>query len=77
MKTVVLIFVFAIQIYLMLGLIVAILVQKQGLKKIDPSVEGAGIWFRVITFPGIVALWPVILYKWIKAPKTHPQETHE
>lgn len=69
MKTMIMVFVFVFQIYLLLGLLVAVFVQMQGLKKIDPSVEGAGVWFRVITFPGIVALWPIILYKWIKAPK--------
>jgi len=69
MKTLILVLVSAFQIYLLLGLIMAIFVQKNGLKKIDSSVEGAGFWFRVITFPGIVALWPIVLYKWIKSHK--------
>jgi len=69
MKTVVLIFVYALQVYLLLGFIVAVFVQQKGFKKIDPSVEGAGVWFRVITFFGIVALWPVILIKWIKVSR--------
>jgi hypothetical protein len=69
MKTVVLIFVNAFQLYLVLGLIVAIFIQRKGLKKIDPSVEGAGVWFRVLTFPGIVAFWPVMLFKWVGKSK--------
>ena len=67
MITVVNIFVIALQVYVVVGLIFAIVVQAKGLKKIDPVVEGAGGWFRVITFPGIVLLWPVLLKKWLKA----------
>ena len=66
METVVHIFVLALQIYLLIGVLFAIIIQKNGLKKIDPVVEGAGRWFRVLTFPGIVALWPILMSKWIK-----------
>jgi len=69
MKTAVLLFVNALQIYLLIGVLIALFVQFKGLQKIDSGVEGAGVWFRVITFPGIVALWPAILLKWIKAKK--------
>ncbi len=66
MTTAVLIFVNVFQIYLIIGVGTAFLLQKSGLKAIDSGVEGAGFWFRLITFPGCVALWPVLLYKWIK-----------
>ncbi len=69
MKTLVFLFVYGFLIYILIGIIVAFLIQASGLKKIDPSVEGAGIWFRVITFPGMVALWPILLNRWIKTSK--------
>ena len=69
MKSVVFIFVNVLQIYLLIGLLLALIVQWKGLKKIDSSVDGAGVWFRLITFPGIVALWPIILFKWVKVSK--------
>ena len=67
MTAVINIFVLVLQVYLLIGLLVAVLIQRKGLKKIDATVEGAGVWFRVLTFPGIVALWPVILRKWLGA----------
>jgi len=66
MKGAILIFVNLLQLYFVIGILVALLVQYNGLKKIDPSVDGAGVGFRLITFFGIVALWPVILIKWFK-----------
>jgi len=69
MKSVVFIFVNVLQIYLLIGLLLALIVQWKGLKKIDSSVDGAGVWFRLITFPGIVVLWPIILFKWVKVSK--------
>ena len=70
MKTVVFTFVYGLQIYLLLGLIIGLIVQPKGLAKIDPSVDGAGVWFRVITFFGVVALWPIVLIKWIRGAGT-------
>ena len=66
MKTIVMIFVNLLQVYFVIGLLVALLVQFNGLKKIDASVDGAGIGFRLITFFGIVGLWPVVLFKWVR-----------
>ena len=69
MKMLVHLIAYALQVYLIIGVIIALSVQPKGLKKIDPSVEGAGVWFRVLTFAGIVALWPVILFKWVNKSK--------
>ncbi|MDF1698491.1 MAG: hypothetical protein P1U56_21750 [Saprospiraceae bacterium] len=67
METIVQFLILAFFIYILLGVVIAITAQRSGLKKIDPSVEGAGLGFRMLTFPGIVGFWPIILIKWIKS----------
>ena len=69
MESIVLFLVYALQIYIIIGVIISVLIQIRGLQQIDSSTKGAGFWFRLITFPGMVALWPVMLSSWIKALK--------
>jgi len=54
-------------IYLGLGLLAAIVLHARGLREIDPGVVGAGWLFRVLVTPGILALWPVLLPRWLRA----------
>lgn len=35
-----------------------------GIGVVDPSARGAAWGFRVLIFPGVVALWPVLWWKW-------------
>lgn len=53
--------------YLALGAAFALAFQVFGLAKIDPAVKGAGLPFRLFITPGLVALWPVMAVKWLKA----------
>jgi hypothetical protein len=46
------------------GLICALWLHARGLKRIDPAVEGAGIFFRLLITPGLVALWPLLMARW-------------
>jgi hypothetical protein len=46
------------------GLICALWLHARGLRRIDPAVEGAGIFFRLLITPGIVALWPLLMARW-------------
>ena len=48
MKMLVHLIAYALQVYLIIGVIIALSVQPKGLKKIDPSVEGVGVWLRVL-----------------------------
>ena len=71
METIVNTFVLIFLVYLAIGFLTAIIIQPKGLAKIDPTVEGAGFWFRFLTFPGIILLWPVMISKWIKSLKSN------
>ena len=39
-----------------------------GIERIDPAARGAGVGFRVLVFPGVVALWPVMAARWARSP---------
>ncbi len=56
-------------LYLALGLVFAGVFHGAGLKKLDSAVEGAGIWFRLLITPGLVALWPVLAWKWWRSTR--------
>ncbi len=53
--------------YATAGALVAIALHAYGLRRIDPAVRGAGVAFRLLVTPGIVALWPWLVLRWIRA----------
>ena len=56
-------------LYLALGLVVAAGVHWRGLRRIDPATRGAGLGFRILITPGLVALWPWLLVVWNRAAR--------
>lgn len=51
-------------IYLGVGSLYAFyLLFFNGLKKIDPATSQSGWGFRLLIFPGIAALWPLLILK--------------
>lgn len=55
-----------VAIYLGIGIVVGLFVQIRGLHRIDHAAKGAPLGFRILIFPAMVALWPVILGKWFR-----------
>jgi hypothetical protein len=56
----------AITVYLSLGLIFAVAFVAAGIERVDPQAKGSGLGFRLIVLPGVTALWPLLLVRWIK-----------
>ncbi|HRI24708.1 MAG TPA: hypothetical protein PLZ45_08515 [Ferruginibacter sp.] len=56
-------------VYLAMGIVFAIAFLLKGIEKTDPAAHGSGPGFRLIIFPGTVALWPVLLQKWMNIKK--------
>ena len=56
--------------YAAAGVLAAIALHAVGLRRIDPAVRGAGVAFRILTTPGIVALWPWLVVRWMRAGAT-------
>ncbi len=56
--------VLALAVYGLAGLIFALAFQLRGLSRIDAAARGAGLGFRLLILPGMVALWPLLLRRW-------------
>lgn len=61
-------------IYLALGILFAVLFVWRGAGKIDPLAKQAAAGFRLMIFPGAAALWPLLLWRWLRRSSHPPQE---
>jgi hypothetical protein len=55
--------------YASAGVLFAIAFLARGVSRIDVHANGAGLGFRLMIFPGVSALWPFLLKRWIRAEK--------
>jgi hypothetical protein len=53
--------------YFAVGAAVSIALHARGLRRIDPSVAGAGFGFRLLITPGLIAAWPFFVRRWWSA----------
>jgi hypothetical protein len=60
-----------VEVYLAIGALVAIAFLVRGAARVDDSVKGAGIFFRLLILPGLIALWPLILLRWLVGGQPH------
>jgi hypothetical protein len=59
-------------LYLLFGLLFAILFVIKGVEEVDESAHRGSIGFRIIIIPGVMAFWPLLMKKWIRsANQTH------
>lgn len=54
-------------LYLVAGILFAILFLIKGIEKTDPAAHGSGWGFKLIILPGTIVFWPVLLHKWIQS----------
>lgn len=52
-------------VYAGLGAVFAGVFLSTGIQRIDSQAEGASLGFRLIIFPGVAALWPLLLKRWL------------
>lgn len=57
--------VLAVTVYAAAGLAFAVFFVWRGVGRVDPAAGSAGIGFRLVILPGVVALWPVLLRRWL------------
>jgi len=60
-------FVTLLEAYAAIGLLFACIFVAVGIIQVDPLSRGSGIGFRLIVLPGVAALWPVLLTRWIRS----------
>jgi hypothetical protein len=58
-------------LYAAAGLVFALLFLALGLPRIDNGAKGAGIGFRFMILPGLIALWPIMLIRWLAGGQPH------
>jgi hypothetical protein len=59
-------FVTILEAYAATGLLFACAFLTVGIRQVDRASRGSGVGFRLIILPGVVALWPVMLKRWIQ-----------
>jgi ABC-type branched-subunit amino acid transport system permease subunit len=51
--------------YTVVGVLFAMAFVTIGIERIDPVAKGATAGFRLIVFPGVALLWPLLMSRWI------------
>ena len=60
-------------VYIACGLVFAPLFAWRGAGRVDPAAKTAGLGFKLIILPGVVALWPVLLWRWRTGRQPPPE----
>ena len=61
-------------LYLTVGLVFAPVFLLRGVHRIDSSARDGTKGFRVLVFPGVVALWPLLALRWRSGAGDPPEE---
>ena len=54
-------------VYLTAGGLFCVAFQLRGLPMLDPAAVGSGLGFRFLISPGVMALWPWLALRWLRA----------
>jgi len=68
------VFLIALGSYLACGLAFAIPFVLVGVKRIDPHAAHGSWGFRLLISPGAMALWPLLLKRWVSGVHEPPEE---
>lgn len=55
---------YAIGVYLLVGLVVGLFFVLRGVRDVDPVAHEAPVRVRVLFLPGSVAVWPIVVWRW-------------
>lgn len=58
-------------VYAAVGAAFALLFLLAGLNRIDNGAKGSGLVFRLLILPGLIALWPLMLIRWLSGGQPH------
>jgi hypothetical protein len=62
---------YGLALYAAAGAVFALLFLTLGLTRIDNGAKGAGLVFRLMILPGLIALWPLMLVRWLVGGQPH------
>ncbi len=63
--------------WIAIGTLFALAFAFIGAGRIDREARSGSLGFRVLIFPASVALWPLLLMRWIRATGEAPRERNE
>jgi len=72
--SVVVLLVYAIEVYSSAGLLFAVVFVIRGVQRLDLEAQGSGIGFRLLITPGVAALWPLLASRWLRHCNEPPLE---
>jgi len=58
-------------IYVLIGILVALPFVLRGAGRLDPAAAQGSPGFRILILPGVIALWPILAWKWRVAARNH------
>jgi membrane protein implicated in regulation of membrane protease activity len=61
-------------IYLLAGLLFALVFVIAGVGRLDPAAQGASVGFRLLIIPGVAAFWPLLAWRWRRGLTAPPRE---
>lgn len=62
---------YGVALYTAAGAMFALVFLSVGLTRVDHGAKGAGISFRLLILPGLIALWPLMLVRWAVGGQPH------
>jgi hypothetical protein len=62
------IIVWVVEGYFAIGALVALAFVLFGITRVDEAAKGSSIAFRALVLPGCAALWPIVVYRWVRGP---------
>ena len=54
------------------GALFAVALLARGLRAVDPVAADGSVGFKLLILPGVIALWPVLLRRWIASRRSPP-----
>ena len=63
-------------LYLLCGFSFGVFFVTRGFPRVDRAAAGATVGFRLIVLPGVIALWPLLLRRWLAGTGAPPVETN-
>jgi len=57
-------------VYALVGMIFAAAFVAAGITRVDPVSQHAPLGFRLIVMPGVAALWPLLLRRWLRSGRS-------
>lgn len=55
--------------YLLAGVVMLVPLHRRGLACLDPAARASGWVFKALISPGLIVLWPFLLYRWRQAAR--------